>query len=486
MKGSLLHRSQRDNYFKELEMKKVLLLSVALGVLTAAGASQGGTIIGWDQSNVVTDPGPYVEAETYYSIIYNADSTTVGGVMFKYGDVQPPGLKVVNGDDVDGTNCLMTTGYNPYDLTDKQCSDPLQSSKRFKLKNLTNGPLDVTFNVVDGPLSVYRSIQKWTDGTDTRWSAFTIDLGFMVNGVFVPSTAGDGLGFSDTKGSVFTSPVTSYQAKEDVLSALFAQGLAGPADAYHPETGYFNTTERMSFAIIATEDTITSDGISATYSDVFGQWVNTAAVPIAIFYDDDGDLGTDNILMANCADPADLVHVGTHSGDDVTGFTCDGQWVTFRSEPGLACSGAPCPSDGTPKAITLDQLAPTVYTSVEHAQPYSMYMDYIEDAANLGYTFWIAVADNTQWPTPGSFVIRYTPVPSDGSEPPPADPETACTDGIDNDGDGQTDCADSDCEGVGICGPEGRLTTCSDGYDNDGDGDIDCADAGCARNRSCR
>ena len=53
---------------------------------------------------------------------------------------------------------------------------------------------------------------------------------------------------------------------------------------------------------------------------------------------------------------------------------------------------------------------------------------------------------------------------------------------IDNDGDGYADCADSDCSGVGVCGPEGKFTTCADGIDNDGDGAIDCADSGCAKN----
>ncbi len=60
-----------------------------------------------------------------------------------------------------------------------------------------------------------------------------------------------------------------------------------------------------------------------------------------------------------------------------------------------------------------------------------------------------------------------------------------CTDGIDNDGDGQIDCADSDCLGQPgpancgipyVCGPENDLTTCNDGCDNDGDIVADCAD----------
>lgn len=64
--------------------------------------------------------------------------------------------------------------------------------------------------------------------------------------------------------------------------------------------------------------------------------------------------------------------------------------------------------------------------------------------------------------------------------------EAICDDGLDNDGDGQIDCADSDCLGIGLCLAENTTATCSDGFDNDGDGLIDCADPGCAKTRVCR
>ena len=66
--------------------------------------------------------------------------------------------------------------------------------------------------------------------------------------------------------------------------------------------------------------------------------------------------------------------------------------------------------------------------------------------------------------------------------------EQACDDNVDNDSDGRTDCADSDCNifDPGTC-PNERDTTgsgpavdCTDGLDNDGDGDTDCADSDCA------
>ena len=58
-----------------------------------------------------------------------------------------------------------------------------------------------------------------------------------------------------------------------------------------------------------------------------------------------------------------------------------------------------------------------------------------------------------------------------------AGPE-ACDDGIDNDWNGATDCADIGCLAAGApCEP--TEASCTDGFDNDGDGAIDCADANC-------
>ncbi len=58
--------------------------------------------------------------------------------------------------------------------------------------------------------------------------------------------------------------------------------------------------------------------------------------------------------------------------------------------------------------------------------------------------------------------------------------ETKCSDGIDNDKDGLTDCADPDCEGSAVCGPEDTDARCNDKVDNDGDGFVDCEDKDCS------
>ena len=63
--------------------------------------------------------------------------------------------------------------------------------------------------------------------------------------------------------------------------------------------------------------------------------------------------------------------------------------------------------------------------------------------------------------------------------------ETACTDRIDNDRDGRTDCADSDCAGNVACVVPATETNCTDRIDNDGDGATDCADSNCAGTAAC-
>ena len=61
-------------------------------------------------------------------------------------------------------------------------------------------------------------------------------------------------------------------------------------------------------------------------------------------------------------------------------------------------------------------------------------------------------------------------------------PETACGDGVDNDADGFIDCNDVDCFGTLTCIPE---FLCANGTDDDGDGDVDCADTDCANDPNC-
>ncbi len=409
-------------------MKKTIFLTAAFGLL--ASSANAAILEGWDTSNVTIAAGPYLPYTTYSSVITNADGVSNGKVNWKEGNVKAPGLQVNETVATTYTRkgvarttevkCLMTTGYNelyyvadaPSTWIEKECTDDLKTSKRAKVMNTVTAPLELDFNVVYGPTNTYKMEQKLTDGTPADlWESYTIELGTRdANGNFVASTSGDGLGFSTDKGAIFTSTVSTDNVLPLILSANFAQGLAGPADYYHPEPGYFNPEERMTFSMTADEDILTSTGISTTYSDVFGSWLNSAGAPIAIFHDDDNDINSDNVLMGNCAEGPDdnFVHVGTHTGDDVNGLACNGTWVNWR---GVAVGGDP-DQLGDVAADGLN--GQTVYPSVTAAiaaiaagEQNVMYMDYVEDAANLGLTFWITVDESF---AEDKMVIRYSPV----------------------------------------------------------------------------
>jgi len=62
-----------------------------------------------------------------------------------------------------------------------------------------------------------------------------------------------------------------------------------------------------------------------------------------------------------------------------------------------------------------------------------------------------------------------------------------CSNGIDDDADGATDCDDSSCAGLWVCTlvRENTLATCVDGTDNDGDGRTDCEDPACIGISAC-
>ena len=68
----------------------------------------------------------------------------------------------------------------------------------------------------------------------------------------------------------------------------------------------------------------------------------------------------------------------------------------------------------------------------------------------------------------------------------PDRPERACSDGVDNDEDGLTDCDDDDCDADAVCdAEEGEPEICDDGVDNDLDGQADCEDSDCADVAPC-
>ena len=271
-------------------------------VLAIAGLSANpvfaAQITNWNLDNVVVDTVPDSDGN-YFSTIYDkapvdTSSSSNGYIKFDLVEGASPGLKVVNnappeetGNPVD--NCIMAAGS-------ATCNGPFQSGKRFKLDQTSAGPIDLVFDLSNDALSVdndglYRVFQKYGNNTGEALGGFSIGLGFGIGDAFTASSDGDGLSFvdfgSDPKGSEFSS--------------LFAQGLFGTDEERDRLRGYFSG-ERSGFNLSLTEDLFQSTGLFGGeygYEALFGDWMSYSMTPDGYFYDDDGDLSTDAVLMAH-------------------------------------------------------------------------------------------------------------------------------------------------------------------------------------------
>ncbi|MBE0595717.1 MAG: choice-of-anchor F family protein [Desulfuromonadales bacterium] len=383
-------------------------MGMLLGVMASAGLAQGATVTEWDTTNVQMYNGPVQTYSSYINTIHKDATFTypTGGLTWKERDTQAPGLSIVNNDDKDGTNCIMSSGVNPYDGTIKQCSDPFQSSKRFKSLMYRSGEGTVLqFKTTDdGTVKTYRILQKVANWTGTPVKDFTLELGFVdANGNFIRSTAGDGLGLSSGGGLLWSQPTARDQVSQKDLGALFAHGLFGEPDKHHPEPGYFNPNVRAEFDLVVEEDRIVSNGISPVHSELFGQWQTTPIQIYGMYWDHDQLWYTDNILLANC-----------NGSFDETKGTCLGIWETYRTQEGLYTDPetgelAPYPPAGVPTPISKTLLAKWAADPWVAPAP-------IDDFANINLNYFITVGSTAKWPTPGAFAVRITP--NAGTVPP--------------------------------------------------------------------
>lgn len=72
----------------------------------------------------------------------------------------------------------------------------------------------------------------------------------------------------------------------------------------------------------------------------------------------------------------------------------------------------------------------------------------------------------------GDYHLSITEAPSSESD---------CSNGVDDDRDGDVDCEDYDCDALPAC----HESNCADGVDDDGDGDTDCFDYDCSTDPAC-
>ena len=232
----------------------------AVGLSLAVAQASAGVIDSWNSANVTTEDPPYLLDEVYSSFVFTDDTktTTNGRVVWVESDVQTPGLATVVDDDMTGQNCVMTAGINPEDGTVKQCSDPFQTSKRFKLVNSVAGTsVDLVFNVsaTGNGVDTHRILEKYENITGGRLGGFSIQLGTGTGDDFNPSTPGDGLAFADRngvpwdlslRGSVRTARDSSGDTTVNTsLSATANLSLPGEwklgwRSNFNVETGTFN------------------------------------------------------------------------------------------------------------------------------------------------------------------------------------------------------------------------------------------------------
>jgi len=429
-----------------------------LGLVLAAGIAHADTVTNWDMGNVTpvaptnTDPtfvfdefnevapgslfdpntGLYSEGgfmpSGWAKYAVGKNLLPNGAMTWKERDTQGPGLSVVTGDDVTGANCIMSAGWNPDSTPDatemsdwwgvdiKQCSDPFQSSKRFKsVSTAIDGPVDLTFNVaVNGSTDIYRILQKYGNSTGSRVTGYTQQLGFLdANGNFTEAAPGTGLAFCLKSGNIYDNdnPTPSTMANQGELDSLMAHGLFGAPDKHHTTPGYFNPYVRANFGVSAGETHLNTTGLAAVHRDLFGEWLPADQMKGGYFFDADANPYTDNILMANCNGNFD--EEAALAGAANAG--CDGEWQTYRENVVPVLN-----TDGTytiPAVVGTDIRQPIPVDAADIAawgsDPLWIPAD-IDDLANVNINAYISLSNAASWPTAdgngnASFTMRITP-----------------------------------------------------------------------------
>ncbi len=418
----------------------------ATGVIPGTPTSVANPDFVFDQYNYV-EPGSLVDPNTgavatggfmpsgYSKYAGGANFLPNGAMTWKERDTQGPGLSIVTGDDITGANCIMSAGWNPDSTPDatqmsdwwgvdiKQCSDPFQSSKRFKVVSYSlDAPLDLIFNVTDnGQEDVYRILQKYGNQTGQRVTGYTQQLGFTVNGQFVEANPGQGLAFTFKSGIKHSNdnPTPSTMANQGELDSLVAHGLFGAPDKHHDSAGYFNPYVRANFGLLAGETHIVTTGMAPVHTDLFGEWMPSSNLKGAIYFDMDGIVYTDNALMGHCdgAFNEEIAQtVGAAAG-------CQGEWVTYRptwepTDNGDGTWTIPTSYGMNPEDTSLNRtVIPADVVASWDSNPLWIPAD-IDDFANVNINAYMSVGNVSAWPTAsvdadgntvGNFTIRITP-----------------------------------------------------------------------------
>jgi hypothetical protein len=370
-----------------------LIAVAAVGALCFTGVASAGSISAWNDDNVKTTVTDVFGGGA--SVIYDRakdepGAVSHGQIIFDGLEAVAPGLKIENNappsdpptqGNVD--NCLMAS-------SPASCNSERQSGKRFKINQTATGAIDLLFDhdptgggFVAPNDGLYKVFQKYGNDTGGRLTAFTVTLGTGVGAGFVPSGIDDGLRFVDF----------GADPKNSEFSALFANGLFGPAGEEHPLSGYFSP-ERAGFNLSLTgQDSFQSGSLFGAYAPLFGDWMAFSQAPLGYFFDEDGDASTDALLVAH--------------------QLADGSWVQNRS---IAADGSVTTiaygNDGTAFA-NLDSLVAALpaglvdCTVATPGTPCVAGLGEVEDLAKFNLTFSI---DPTAY-RGEQFTLRVSAVP---------------------------------------------------------------------------
>lgn len=377
----------------------------------------------------VMDETMSFESDIYNIVEYNATSgntigtTVMGKLHGKDWPVgEPAGIKIVNDDKVSNgkpDNCIMTTSYLDANATGNdepsgyldttaiegpiptKCSSPFQTHKRFKVNMLpttfegvtidpVNGAygksIDLVFNLAEDTNTTvrrYQVLQKINNYTGYRLNGYKVEV-LDENGTRNDAlTLSLGYGENDT-----TDPVSDIWDINDM--ANFSHGLWGPYEEHKGElrfdNGFFDYNRTYyPVALDQTNQTISyiGDLEGGNYQSIFGNWLPSEWAPYGIFWDEDENPDTDNVLMA---------FYGT-----APGYTEDNWYKRTVTDPDGP--NGPLPPEYTWLPATE---ADFVTWSGEW---YSVGI--IEDVLNLGLNYIVNVGENAK--IGKTFTIRITP-----------------------------------------------------------------------------
>ncbi len=406
-------------------------LTPVAALLLSAGAMVGtahaGTIDSFDDTNIEDTPTAVEDfAEVYQDITTDPPSDTNGFIDF--GSTDYPGVEVYQETFSSGGTDFVGCVMSKLDATDdagtpipENCTAASDSSKRIKVNATetstaptlpTADGVDLIFNAADGdPEQLYRWFGKLGNQTDGRLTGFKVELGTGVGGSFTLSSGDDGLGV-DTVSSPFGN---------------FPGGLFGGSQT--SDTPFFSDQDADFIPTASIEDRIEATTVPDTYTATFGNWLPLKWVPLAWFFDDDGNPDTDDIIQAwfdgekwtdgagNLIPASDLA---TWEDTPPTVEESDGTLYAtwdYENEVYVLADGS-----GT---VTLEEMNNDEDVGIptnqrERVPGYSM--GAVDDLAKININFQIGVEN----PGLSQFTVRLTPIVSDDASDPPAwvDPAT--------------------------------------------------------------